>query len=243
MEAEAAPFIEHLKLEKQGDFFPSNTPFHAFKGKHGACNVTVVTNGKDEVHETGVDNVGTVPAAMANFLALQNLPDTDILINAGTCGGFRRKGAEIGDVFVVTAVAHHDRRIPIPDFVPYGIGKLDVSNHGNLLKAEDIAEHLGYKLGVCTTGNSLDKTDEDDKHMMANDAAVKDMEAAAIAWSCKLFDTPFVGLKVVTDIVDGEHPTQDEFLANLHTASLSLQQALPKVLNYVCGVEGTKDEL
>ena len=247
MEAEAAPFIEHLKLEKQSDFFPSITPFHAFSGKHGTCNVTVITNGKDHIHETGVDNVGTVPAAMATFLALQKLnPGTDVLINAGTCGGFRRKGAAIGDVFVTTAVAHHDRRIPIPDFVPYGVGRLDHSRHGDNhpIRPEDVAAYYNYKLGVCTTGNSLDKTEEDDKHMMANDAAVKDMEAAAIAWSCALHGTPFMGLKVVTDIVDGEIATQDEFLANLHAASKSLQEALPKVLDYVCGTEGqAKEEL
>ncbi|GAX15348.1 5'-methylthioadenosine nucleosidase [Fistulifera solaris] len=242
MEAEAAPFIQHLQLKLVADFFPSNTPFQAYQGPHGDCTVTVITNGKDTVHETGVDNVGTVPAALATFLALQKLPDTDILINAGTCGGFRRKGAEIGNVFVVTGVAHHDRRIPIPDYVPYGIGKLDTSRHGDFTTAEVLALELEYKLGVCTTGNSLDKTEEDDKHMLANDAAVKDMEAAAIAWSCKLFDTPFLGLKVVTDIVDGEHPTQDEFLANLLAASQSLQVALPRVLDHICHVGVVKEQ-
>ena len=243
MEAEAAPFIQHLNLQKHDNFFPSNTPFHAFSGTHGNCNVTVVTNGKDHVYKTGVDNCGTVPAAMATFLALQKLEKTDVLINAGTCGGFRRQGAEIGDVFVTTAVAHHDRRIPIPDFVPYGVGKLDTSQHGGLFTAQEIAERHSYKTGVCTTGNSLDKTEEDDKHMLANEAAVKDMEAAAIAWSCALFDTPFMGLKVVTDIVDGEIATQDEFLANLAEASKSLQEALPKVLDHVCNKEESKDEL
>lgn len=243
MEAEAAPFIEHLSLEKNEDFFPANTPFHAFTGIHGTCNVTVVTNGKDSVYKTGVDNCGTVPAAMASFLALQKV-SADVLINAGTCGGFRRKGAEIGDVFVTTAVAHHDRRIPIPDFVPYGVGKLDTSEHGGLFTAEEIAARHNFKTGVCTTGNSLDKTDEDDKHMFANEAAVKDMEAAAIAWSCALHGTPFMGLKVVTDIVDCEKmTTQDEFLANLAAASKSLQEALPKVLDQVCGAGESRDEL
>lgn len=54
---------------------------------------------------------------MATFLALQKLDgDADLLINAGTCGGFQAMGAEIGDVFFTTASAHHDRRIPIPNF-------------------------------------------------------------------------------------------------------------------------------
>lgn len=32
------------------------------------------------------------------------------------------------------------------------------------------------------------------------DAAVKDMEAAAVAWAAELYDVPYFALKVVTDI-------------------------------------------
>jgi 5'-methylthioadenosine nucleosidase len=233
MEAEASPFVEHLKLEKMEGFFPTQVPFIAFTGLFNGSEsrVTVVTNGKDHIYKTGVDNCGTVPAAMAAFLALQKIgTDADILINAGTCGGFKGKGACIGDVFLTTAVANHDRRIPIPDFIPYGVGLL-----ASKVDLEKLAVEHNFKRGVCTTGNSLDKTDEDVKHMLANDASVKDMEAAAIAWSCELHDMPFMGLKVVTDIVDGDQPTQDEFMENLHAASISLQEALPKVLEYILG--------
>jgi 5'-methylthioadenosine nucleosidase len=234
MEAEAAPFIEHMGLKKIDGFFPSQVPFHAFQGMYNENHkVTVVTNGKDQVYNTGVDNCGTIPAALASFLALQKLDkEVDLLINAGTCGGFKRKGAAIGDVFITSGVANHDRRIPIPPFIPYGIGKLET-----FVNVEKLASALDFKFGVCTTGNSLDWTEEDDKHMIANDASVKDMEAAAIAWSCELHGKPFVGVKVVTDIVDGDRATEEEFMENLHTASKSLQAALPKVLDYVCGKE------
>ena len=131
MESEASPFIEHLKLTNDADFFPSGSPFQAFTGDHGDCSVTVVTSGKDSVYETGVDNVGTVPAAVATFLALQKIPDTKVLINAGTCGGFGRQGAYIGDVYVTKAVANHDRRIDIPGFAEYGEGRMDQSLHGD----------------------------------------------------------------------------------------------------------------
>lgn len=232
MEAEASPFVNHLNLHPDTSFFPSETPFHAFRGKHNNCNLTVITNGKDEVHGTGVDNVGTVPASVATFLALQKMKtDADpahLLINAGTCGGFARKGAEIGDVFLTTAVANHDRRIAIPDFTPYGIGRIESTS------VENLASHLNAKLGICTTGNSLDFHELDTHHMLANDASVKDMEAAAIAWAAEIWDTPHFGVKVVTDIVDGEKPSHEEFLENLGTAANSLQDALPKVIDYVC---------
>ena len=35
-------------------------------------------------------------------------------MHVGTAGGFKSKGAAIGDAFVSTQVANHDRRIPIP---------------------------------------------------------------------------------------------------------------------------------
>ena len=50
------------------------------------------------------------------------------------------------------------------------VGKLKAA-----VDVEKLASSLGYKTGTCTTGNSLDKTPEDDKHMQANEAAVKDI--------------------------------------------------------------------
>ena len=252
MDAEARPFVEHLQLQPIEGFFPSQTPFLAFSGMHSGVQVTVITFGKDKVYGTGVDNAGTVPASLATFLALQichsasssssssssstsSYPNVDLVINAGTCGGFGRKGAAIGHVFLTTGVAHHDRRIPIPGFDTYGIGKLTTLDPTNMATA------LGYQTGICTTGNSLDKVEKDDEIMLENDASVKDMEAAGIAWVCAMNQVPYLGVKVVTDIVDGGIPTQDEFLANLHTAAVSLQHALPKVLDYVC--DKTHDEL
>jgi len=234
MEAEAAPFVEHLDLKPVEDFFPSHTPFVAYSGSHSDTKVTVITMGKDTVYETGVDNVGTVPASLATFLALEKFKadetPVDLVLNGGTCGGFARKGGEIGDVYLTTGVANHDRRIGIPGFDTYGIGSLQTD-----VDPSTMAAALGYKTGVCTTGNSLDKTETDDDYMKnKNDASVKDMEAAAIAWVCKMSGLPYMGVKVITDIVDGGIPSGEEFLENLASAAKSLQSALPKVLDYVC---------
>jgi 5'-methylthioadenosine nucleosidase len=232
MEAEAKPFIEHMGLALNPDFFPKQVPFLAYEGMHGAnTKVTCITNGKDNVYNTQADNIGTVSASMATFLALQKEP-ADMIINAGTCGGFRRKGAAIGDVFLTTAVAFHDRRIPLPEYDRYGVGKLET-----MFDPSRMAEHHNFKTGVCTTGNSLDQTQACADLMLANDATVKDMEAASIAWTAKLHDTPFLGVKVVTDIVDGDVPTHEEFMENLATASTKMQEALPLVLDYVSGKE------
>jgi 5'-methylthioadenosine nucleosidase len=232
MEAEAKPFVDHLGLQIIDEFFPSHCPFLAYSGVHGITKVTVITMGKDTVYGTGVDNAGTVPSSLATYLAVQKLivdgTPVQLILNGGTCGGFGRMGGAIGDVFLTTGVAHHDRRIPIPGFDMYGIGKIMTLDPTNM------ASTLGYKTGSCTTGNSLDHVPRDVELMKDNDASVKDMEAAAIAWVAKMTDTPYLGVKVVTDIVDGGIPTHEEFMENLASAARSLQDALPKVLDYVC---------
>jgi 5'-methylthioadenosine nucleosidase len=78
------PAIARFSLSSDASFFPSTTPFRAFRGSYNNCNLVLITNGKDHIHGTGVDNCGTVPAALSTYLALQRLDGcVDILINAG----------------------------------------------------------------------------------------------------------------------------------------------------------------
>jgi len=106
-------------------------------------------------------------------------------------------------VFLASNFAHHDRRIAIPGFTEYGVGSHEAHS------APLLAAHLACKVGTVTTSNSLDHNADDDKHMAANDAAVKDMEGAAIAWVTEQTATALLGIKVVTDIVDGDRATHE----------------------------------
>lgn len=77
--------------------------------------------------------------------------------------------------------------------------------------------------GVVSSGNSLDYSKEDWDQLNAIGAAVKEMEAAGISWVAHLHNVPFLALKSITDIVDGDRPAQEEFLENLHAAAKALQ--------------------
>lgn len=177
---------------------------------------------------TGMDTVGTAPASLFSYLAIQTF-SPDVIVSAGTAGGFRARGAEIGDVFIATATVNHDRRIPIPGFDDYGVDKR------RTLSGSNMCQVLGLKSGVCSSGNSLDYTSEDMKRMTEHCVSVKEMEAAAISWSASLFKLPLVCLKSITDIVDGDKPAQEEFLENLHKAAASLQRVVPQALEYMSG--------
>ncbi|KAG5182137.1 nucleoside phosphorylase domain-containing protein [Tribonema minus] len=227
MEAEAQPLIDHLKLELDEAAFPASAPCKCYTSERNGYTMHVVTNGKCRRH--GVDHVGTVAGGLAAWLSIEKFKP-DLVINAGTAGGFNRMGAAIGDVFVSSRTVNHDRRIAIPGWTEWGVGKTDA------VPTEQLRGALGYKHGVVTTSNSLDFIEEDAKHMLANEASVKDMEGAAVAWACEQHNnTPFFCIKVVTDIVDGDRPTHEEFLENLGAAARSLQEALPKTLDFVMG--------
>merc|ERR1719263_2422272 len=101
------------------------------------------------------------------------------------------------------------------------------------MEVPNLIAKLGFKSGVVTTGNSLDATDIDRQIMQDNDASVKDMEAAAIAWVCEQAEKPFFALKIVTDIVDGTVPTNEEFMANLGKAAESLQKNLMSMVDFI----------
>ena len=82
-------------------------------------------------------------------------------------------------MFLVSEFKHHDRRIPLPGYTEYGIGSHLAFSTPNL------QSHLGCKLGVCSTSNSFGHLPEEEKIMIDNDASVKEMEAAGIAWVCE----------------------------------------------------------
>ena len=158
MEAEAEPFRTHLGLQPIENILP-NSPCVLYSGSYKGATVTVAMNGKCPTF--GVDNVGTTPASLTTFLAI-NQVHPDIVINAGTAGGFKRKTATIGDCFLSTTVKFHDRRIPIPGFTEYGIGSY------SSVACPNMVQSLKLKTGVVSTSNSLDHCDADDKLLLEN---------------------------------------------------------------------------
>jgi len=153
----------------------------------------------------------------------------DLIINAGTAGGFKARGAGIGDVYLASDVAFHDRRILIPVFDSYGIGARQTFATPNIVK------ELNLKVGKLSTGDSLDMSPHDESAILSNDATVKDMEGAAVAYVAEMFSTPAIFVKAVTDIVDGEKPTAEEFLQNLISVTMALDQAVTKVIDFIDG--------
>eukprot|EP00252_Welwitschia_mirabilis_P008691 TRINITY_DN20768_c0_g1_i1.p1 TRINITY_DN20768_c0_g1~~TRINITY_DN20768_c0_g1_i1.p1 ORF type:complete len:247 (+),score=51.29 TRINITY_DN20768_c0_g1_i1:171-911(+) len=210
MQAEALPLVNKFQLtEDQNPPFPKGMPWIRYHGVYKDLQISIVIPGKDPIFVQALK--------------------PDVIINAGTAGGFKDKGACVGDVFLATDVAFHDRRIPIPVFDLYGKRSRPTFQPTNLVN------DLGLKVGRLSTGDSLDLSPQDEEIIRANDTAIKDMEGAAVSYVAELFSIPAIFLKAVTDVVDGERPTAEEFLSNLNTVSQAMEEIVTKVIEYING--------
>ena len=239
MTAEAAPLIARLSLTKSTTTTLCSTinfalPYESYEGTFNETTITLLTSGKCGTH--GVDNVGTLHAGMMTMYALRELQSAeskyDLVVNAGTCGGFISRGCKIGSVCIPEHTSFHDRRINIPGtpFEAYGHGKITIEE-GHM--ATSVRSYFSYLGGGVTTGDSLDHTKEDMEIMKKHSSTVKDMEAAAISQVCKLAGVEYLGVKVVTDLIDGDRPAHEEFMENLGKAAESLQENVPKIIEYL----------
>ena len=238
MEQEAEPFIRRHELCTLAPSpFPVGMPFvaHSNSAAESAASeiqsplqVFTVWNGRDRRY--GGNNVATTAASVCAYASIQAFAP-DLVISAGTAGGFGGSGTAVGDVFLSTKCVFHARRIPDES------GALEEQGFGHFRSPHlpRLAHEAQLKRGVVSTGDSLHTSALDLELLVGEGAAVKDMEAAAIAWVCEQLGVPFVAIKSVTDLIDGAHKSHDEFYSNLATASEALQEKLSRVLELVHG--------
>ncbi|CAN6554671.1 unnamed protein product [Malus baccata var. baccata] len=202
MQTEALPVVNKFNLTEDPDsVFPNGVPWVRYHGSYKDLKINLVWPGKDS--SLGVDCVGTVSASLVTYASIQAL-QPDLIINAGTAGGFK--------VFDL-----------------YGVGLRQACASPNLQK------ELNLKVGKLSTGNSLDMSPQDEASIMANDATIKDMEGAAVAYVADMLKVPIIFVKAVTDIVDGEKPTAEEFLQNLAAVTAALEEKVTQVIDFING--------
>lgn len=220
MRAEARPFIEAYGLEPVSDAF-APLPCLRYEGAAGAHRLSVVLPGEQH----GSDLVGCEAAVLATHLAVSQLKP-DLVINSGTCGGWKKHGAQIARVYIADGVMFHDRRIPGDDaWTTQSLG-----NYPVWAGSAALAERLGMPMGKVTTGSSLDLQPCDAEIIEAHGGRLKDMEGAAVAFVCSLYGVPVMLVKSVTDLCDDSADTLDTFRQNLAAASEALRKANERII-------------
>jgi len=174
--------------------------------------------------------IGKVNAAVGTTLLL-DMYSPEAIINTGSAGGFG-EGLEIGDIVVSSEVRHHD-----VDAVVFGYEHGQVPDmpaaylpDARLVHlARECVEALGEVSvveGLIATGdvfmacpNLVAQTRQRFPTMLA-----AEMEAAAIAQTCHLYDCPFVVIRALSDIAGGgdNHLSFEQFLekAALHSSKM-----------------------
>lgn len=221
MLAEAQPFIDHFGVKEVEGFF-APLPCRMYEAEVNGTRLCIVLNGQQH----GSDLVGCEAASVATLAAIERL-HPDIIVNSGTCGGFKSDGANIADVYLGTGSMFHDRRVPGDD----QWGTQALGNYPAMEGVEEMAKKLELKTGKVTTGSSLDMQPCDLEIIKANGGNLKDMEGAAVAFVASLFKIPVLHVKSVTDLCDGGAETFEEFSRNLAAACEALKEANIKVIN------------
>ena len=87
MKQEASPFLAAHDLQPSTPSWPSRLPMQAYTGRLGGADVTVVWAGHDVKY--ACNNVGTTSAAVSAYASILEF-QPDVVISAGTAGGFRQ---------------------------------------------------------------------------------------------------------------------------------------------------------
>lgn len=218
MHAEAMPMIQVLKAQPITSL-KSVFPFEFYYAEE--FNLLIACTGKDS--RFGVDAIGTIPAALLANAVFSNFQPR-LHLNAGTAGGFEQYGAQIGEVYLGSpVVCFHSRNIELPGFLEMGLGHFKTFIPKSLTK-------LNLPLGIVSTGDSLNFTDEDQTIMKKTGATIKEMEAASIAWVCEKYGVPFLPIKAITDFVDHHETSADQFFKNLELATQNLTKKMCEIL-------------
>src|SRR5699024_12629402 len=151
--------------------------------------------------------VGKVQAAIATTLLHEHFKPTTV-INIGSAGGLI-SGMEIGDIIISDEAAHHDVDLtPIglaPATLP-GLPQTFPSDPALIALVKDVLTELkiNSQIGLVATGDAFIADQvrvETIKNTFPNVKAVE-MEAAAIAQVCYLYQTPFIVIRALFDLPD-----------------------------------------
>lgn len=180
--------------------------------------------------------IGKVAAAIGTTLLLDNIKP-DCVINTGSAGGLATS-LNVGDIVVSQEVCYHDADVTA---FGYQYGQLPncparfVADEKLINLAEDCIKQLNVNAvrGLVCTGDAFINGAQPLATIRQNfpDVVAVEMEAAAIAHTCKNFDIPFVVVRAISDVADKQsHISFDEFLPVAATQSSIMVSAMIKAL-------------
>jgi nucleoside phosphorylase len=218
LKIEAEPIIQRFSLKEASDIFDKRLGLRVFLDEKDAALCLVYFG---QCPSRGVERIGTQVASLAAWETIRTL-NPSMLASVGTAGGFKVRGAQIGDVYISEGpIYFHGRHIPVPGYEDFELGKfpsVSIKNTGFLKK------------GTISSSDSIPLSAIDQEKILRLEADAKDMEAAAVAEVAYLAGVPMFALKAISDYVDSTEATHEQFLANFKLATYKLAEALERLV-------------
>jgi len=175
------------------------------------------------------ESIGTVAAALSVDKQIREF-QPDLVINCGTAGGFKERGAAIGKVYSCSKTIFHDRHISFDPYKTYGIFETEIPY------CEEVGKQIGLAAGVLSTGDNFDVVSEEEKSLWEQyEVTCKDMEGASVAYTVLNMHENIKALfvKVVVDLLGQDEEQKDQFLQNLAFGCERLGVAMKVVLDHL----------
>lgn len=181
--------------------------------------------------------IGKVNAAISTTLLINKFKP-DIIINTGSAGALD-ESLNVGDVLISDDVKYHDADATAFGYEYGQVPQMPVAFQSSKPLIEKVSQvvqqqqqqQLTAKVGLIVSGDSFIGSIEQRqkiKKAFPNAMAVE-MEATAIAQTCYQFNVPFVVVRAVSDLANGE--AEMSFEAFLEKAAVSSSQTVEALVS------------
>ena len=148
--------------------------------------------------------VGKVNAAICTQTMILKY-DIDMIINVGVAGGID-KSLELGDIAISTSTVEFDQNVSALGYqigYTFGLDKIYIESDKKISNKlyEVASKENNVKLGVVASSDKFISSENEIKKIkeMFKDTVAVDMESASISHVCKLNDTRFCALRIISD--------------------------------------------
>ena len=189
--------------------------------QHGG---TEITSGRYKGHEVILteSGIGKVAAASATALMIDNF-EPDLVVNTGSAGALD-PDLKIGDEVIGTQVAYSDVDVTVFGYAYGQVPNKPLYYEADPTVVKDFEQLAPVKDGLIVSGDQFVQ-DTAKKRILTHfpEALVAEMEAAAVAQVAYQFGTPFIVLRGVSDLANGDSGVVfDDYVVEAGRASAKL---------------------
>ena len=186
-----------------------------------------------------MSGIGKVAAAVSSTLLIEKYAP-DCIINTGSAGGFD-PALNVGDVVIGSEVRHHDADLTVFGYEIGQLPKMPAAFKPHLALAQAASDAMKASQqdvqiveGLIATGDTFMADPTRVEQVRANFPSMQacEMEAAAIAQTCHLFNVPFVVIRSLSDIAGKQSELSfDEYLVTAAQNSADMVVAMLPLCN------------